>query len=118
MPKSRFSQRLRNKLNREKEPEVPQISLQHLQPSFFPRNRRQQVPAQKTLKRRKTRRTVADSERERSAQRTKREEGAEEEDSEFYGTLNNDLDSATTEKTKKKKQKMARLHQLKKNFEN
>ena len=50
MPKSRFSQRLRNKLNRSKEAEVPQISLQYIQPSFLPRNRCQQVPAQKALK--------------------------------------------------------------------
>ena len=50
MPKSRFSQRLRKKLNRAKEAEVSQFSLQHLQPSFLPRNGRQQVPAQKALK--------------------------------------------------------------------
>ena len=50
MSKSRFSQRLRNKLNRGKEAEVPKFSLQHLQPSFLPRNRRQQVSAQKALK--------------------------------------------------------------------
>ena len=50
MPKSRFIQRLRNKINRGKEAEVPQISLKHLHPSFLPRNRRQQVPAQKALK--------------------------------------------------------------------
>ena len=56
----------------------------------------------KSIKRRKTRRTVADRERERSAQKDKREEGAEGEDSEFYGTPNNDSDSATTENTKAK----------------
>ena len=49
MPQSRFSQRIRNKLNRSKEAEVPQILLQQLQPFFLPRNR-QQVPAQKALK--------------------------------------------------------------------
>ena len=49
--------------------------------------------------------TVADSERERSAQKTKREEGAEEEDSELYGTPDNDSGSATTEKTKTKTKK-------------
>ena len=50
MRKSRFSQRLRNQLNRGKQAEVPQIPLQHLQPSFLPRNRRQRVPAQIALK--------------------------------------------------------------------
>ena len=53
----------------------------------------------------KPERTVADSERERSAQKTIREEGAEEEASEFYGTPDNDSDSATTEKTKTKTKK-------------
>ena len=42
----------------------------------------------KSLKRRKTGRTVAVSERERSAQETKGEDDAEEEDSELYGTPN------------------------------
>ena len=55
-----------------------------------------------SIKRRKTRRTVAESEREWSAQKPKREEGAEEEDSEFYGTPDNDSDSAATEKSRKK----------------
>ena len=39
-----FYPKIRNKLNRVKEAEVPQIPLQHLEPSFLPRNRRQQVP--------------------------------------------------------------------------
>ena len=60
----------------------------------------------KSFKRRKIRRTVADSEREWPAQKTKREEGAaEEEDSELYETPENDSDSATTEKTKTKTKK-------------
>ena len=46
-PKSRFIQRLRNKLNSGKEAEVAQISLVHLQPSFLLGNLRQQIPAQK-----------------------------------------------------------------------
>ena len=56
MPKSRFSQRIRNKLNRNKEAVVPQIRLQNLQlsSSFLPRNRRrrrrQQVTPQKTVR--------------------------------------------------------------------
>ena len=55
MPKSRFSQRIRNKLNRSKKAEVPQVPLQNLQPSssFLPRNRRrrrQQAPPQKTVR--------------------------------------------------------------------
>ena len=54
MPKSRFSQRIRNKLNRSKKAEVPQTPLQNLQPSssFFPRNhrRRQQVLPQKAVR--------------------------------------------------------------------
>ena len=36
--------------NRRKETVVPQTSLQHLQPYFLSRNRRQQVPAQKAIK--------------------------------------------------------------------
>ena len=56
MPKSRFSQRIRNKLNRNKEAEVPQIPLQNLHASFsfLPRNRRrrrrQQNPPQKAAR--------------------------------------------------------------------
>ena len=38
-----------SKLNKSKEAQVPQVRLQHLQPSFLPRNR-QQVPAQKAIK--------------------------------------------------------------------
>ena len=45
IPKSQFSLRIRNKLNRSKEAEIPQTPLQHLQPSFLPKNR-QQVPAE------------------------------------------------------------------------
>ena len=57
----------------------------------------------KSIKRRKIRGTVADSERERAAQKFKREEGAEEEeDSESYETPDKYSDSATTEKTKTK----------------
>ena len=59
----------------------------------------------KSSKRRKTRKTVADSERERSPRKTKREEGAAEEDSESYETPDNDSDSATTEKKKTKTNK-------------
>ena len=59
----------------------------------------------RSFKRRKTRRTVADSEREWSAQKTKREEGTEGEHSEFYGTSDNVSDSAMTEKTKIKTKK-------------
>ena len=59
MPKSRFSQRIRKKLNRNKEAEVPQIPLQNLQlsSSFLPKNRRrrrrrrrQQVTPQKAVR--------------------------------------------------------------------
>ena len=44
--KANLSQRIRNKLNRSNEAEVPQVPLQHLQPSFLPRNH-QQFPARK-----------------------------------------------------------------------
>ena len=59
MPKSRFSQRIRNKLNRSNEADVPQIPLRNLQPSssFLPRRnlrrrrrRRQEVPPQKAVR--------------------------------------------------------------------
>ena len=47
------------------------------------------------IRRRRIRRTVADKERQRPAQKMKREEGAkEEEDSELYGTPDNESDSA------------------------
>ena len=92
MRKSRFSQRLRNKLNNSKEFEVPQFPHQQLKPTFLPENHRQ-VLAQKALE---------DAKPERPAQKTKHEEDAEEEDSELYGTPDNDTDSATTEKTKTK----------------
>ena len=64
------------------------------------------MPPQKAVRDAKTRKTVADSERERSPQKTKREEegAAEEEYFESYETPDNDSDSATTEKKKTKKQ--------------
>ena len=49
MTKSRFSQRLRIKLNNSKEFEVPQNPHQQLEPTFLPKNHRQ-VLAQKALK--------------------------------------------------------------------
>ena len=70
MPKSRLGQRLRNKLNRTKEAEVPQISFQHIRPFFLLRNR-QPFAARKKLQRRSLRRDVAYSERERAEQKAK-----------------------------------------------
>ena len=67
---------------------------------FSPRTPSSTSSSSKSSKRRKIRRTVTDSERERTAQKTKREEGAAEEDSESYETPDNDSYSATPEKTK------------------
>ena len=51
--------------------------------------------------RRRTRRTVGDSERDWAAEKAKRDK-EEDEDSEPHGTPDNDSDSATTEKTQTK----------------
>ena len=66
-----------------------------------------------------SKRTVADSERERAAQKTRREEGAAEgEDSESYKTPDNDSDSVTTEKTKTKTKKWQDYTSWRKTIEN
>ena len=68
-------------------------------------NKPSTILGSKSIKRRKTRRTVAVSERDRLAQKSKREKGTEK-NSEFFGTTNNDSDSATTNKTKTKTKKL------------
>ena len=114
MPKSRFSQRIRNKLNRSKKADAPQIPPQNLQPSssFLPRRnlrrrrrRRQEVPPQKAVRDAKPERLLQTVKENGHREKTKREEGAAEEDSESYETPANDSDSATTMKKKTKTNK-------------
>ena len=116
MPKSRFSQRIRNKLNRSKEADVPQIPLQNLQPSssFLPRRnlrrrrrRPQEVPPQKAVRDAKPEKLLQTVKENGHRKKTKREEegAAEEEYSESYETPDNDSDSAMTEKKTKTNKK-------------
>ena len=100
MPKSRFSRVLRNKLNNNKEIDVAQYHHQQLESTFLAK-KSTTSSGPKGIKRRKNKKTVAGSERERAAQKTLRHEG-EDEDSELYGTPNNDSDSTTLEQTETK----------------
>ena len=100
MPKSRFSQQVRNKFNK-KRSKGSTNSLSTSTALLSPKKPSTSFSS-KSIKRRRITRTVADSEIERAAQKTRREEGGEEEDSESSRTPNNDSDSATTEKTNTK----------------
>ena len=88
MPKSRFSQRLRNKLNRGKESEVLQNPPSTSTALLSPKKPSSTSSSSKNIKRRKTRMTLADSKRERSAQKTKREEVAEDQTRRRHKGLN------------------------------